>query len=87
MHLPAGSGRRPRTATFDRKIANCGIDEGRAPDALANLCGGTSTDSASLSACFRGLARCLACRTVNAMLEQGQDCLAFSGVSDCDGMF
>jgi len=72
---------------FERNIATCRIDDGEAPGALANLCGGTATDAASLTACFTGLARCLACYTSNAALGQSEDCAATSGFAGCDGMF
>jgi len=71
---------------FERSIATCRLDEGEAPGALVNLCGGTATDAASLTACFTGLARCLACYTSNAALGQSEDCAATSGFAGCDGM-
>jgi len=74
-------------ATFGKKIASCGIDAGKAPGALVNLCNGAATNSAGLTTCFTELAKCLACRTTNSALEQSQDCIAFSGLADCDGMF
>jgi len=73
-------------ATFERSIATCRLDEGEAPGVLVNLCGGTATDAASLTACFTGLATCLACQTANSALGQNEDCAAFSGFAGCDGM-
>lgn len=74
-------------AKFARSISKCRVDEGRAPGALANLCEGSAMDAAGLTACFEGLAKCLACRTANGVLGQGEDCAAFSGFTRCDGMF
>lgn len=74
-------------AKFGRNVAACRVDEGKAPGALANLCGGTATDAAGLTLCFEGLARCLACRTANSALGQAEDCTALSGFADCDGTF
>jgi len=74
-------------ATFARNITMCGIDEGKAPGALANLCGGSATDTATLTACFTAVAKCIACRRANSALGQSEDCIAFSGFADCDGMF
>lgn len=71
---------------FERSIATCRLDEGEAPGALANLCGGTAADAADLTACFIGLAKCLACYTSNAVLGQSEDCAATSGFAGCDGM-
>lgn len=74
-------------AKFPARISRCGIDEGKAPDALANLCNAVATDAASLTTCFEGVARCLACRTANSALGQSEDCAAFSGFAGCDGAF
>lgn len=72
---------------FERSIATCRLDEGEAPGALLNLCGGTAADAAGLTACFTGLAKCLACHTSNTALGQSEDCAATSGFPGCDGMF
>ncbi len=74
-------------ATFTDSIAMCGIDEGKAPGALVAMCEGTATDAASLTSCFTGIAKCLACHTANSTLGQSDDCAAFSGFARCDGMF
>lgn len=74
-------------ATFPRNVATCGIDQGRSPGALVNLCGGAETDTAGITSCFTGLAECIACRTGNSALDQSSDCAAFSGFADCDGVF
>jgi len=74
-------------ATFPKNVGFCDIDEGKAPGALMNLCGGVATDEASLATCLGGLAKCLACHTTNSALGQSADCAAFSGFGDCDGMF
>lgn len=74
-------------ATFGKAVDRCGLDEGRAPGILASLCGGTSSTAAELTSCFTGIARCMACRTANSGLGQAEDCVAFSGVADCDGTF
>jgi len=74
-------------AVIERSVAGCGVDDGEAPGALANLCGGQASDQAQLSACFVGLAKCLACRGANSALDQSEDCAAFSGFAGCDGMF
>jgi hypothetical protein len=74
-------------AKFSKRIALCGVDDGKAPGALVNLCGGTATDGQGLTDCFTGLAKCIACRTANTALEQSEDCAAFSGFAGCDGMF
>jgi len=74
-------------AKFAKRIALCGIDDGEAPGVLVHLCGGTATDAASLTECFRGFAKCIACRTANTALDQAEDCVAFSGYAGCDGMF
>jgi hypothetical protein len=73
-------------ASFARSIATCDVDDGEAPGVLENMCDGTASDSASLTACFEGLARCLACHTANEALGQSQDCAAFSGFFRCDGI-
>jgi hypothetical protein len=72
-------------AKFGRTIARCRVDEGRAPGALAAFCDGATSDAAGLTACFTATARCLACRSANSALGQSQDCVAFSGLADCDG--
>jgi hypothetical protein len=72
---------------FGKRIGKCGVDEGKAPGALANLCGGTAMDSQGLTDCFTGLAKCIACRRANSALGQGEDCQAFSGFAGCDGVF
>lgn len=72
-------------ATFGKAIDRCGLDQGRAPGILASLCSGTETNAAGLTTCLAGLARCIACRTANSGLGQSADCVAFSGVPDCDG--
>lgn len=74
-------------ATFPKNVGFCGIDDGKAPGALMNLCGGVATDEASLATCLGGVAKCLACRTANSALGQSADCAAFSGFAGCDGMF
>lgn len=74
-------------STFGKAVDRCGLDEGRAPGVLASLCGGTATTAAELTACLGNVARCIACRTANSGLGQGEDCVAFSGVADCDGTF
>lgn len=74
-------------STFAKNVAFCGIDEGRAPGALANLCHGSATDAATLTACFEGLAKCVACHTASNALGQSADCAAFSAHPDCDGSF
>lgn len=74
-------------ARYTKTIARCGIDEGRAPGALANFCGGSAADAAGLAACFADVTKCVACRTANTALGQSDDCVAFSGVTDCDGNF
>lgn len=74
-------------ASFGKAIGRCAVDQGKAPGILASLCGGSATDTAGLTSCFNGLARCIACRTADSGLGQGLDCVAFSGVADCDGTF
>lgn len=74
-------------ATFGRSIDRCEVDDGQAPGVLANVCDGTATGSASLTACLEGLAKCLACYTANEALGQSEDCAAFSGFPRCDGTF
>jgi hypothetical protein len=74
-------------ASFARNIATCEVDEGEAPGVLTHMCDGTATDGASLTACFEGLARCLACYTANEALGQSEDCVTFSGFPRCDGTF
>lgn len=71
-------------STIGKKAVQCGLEQGKAPGAVANLCGGAAVDGAGLVECFRGLARCLACRGVNAALGQVEDCATFSGVAGCD---
>jgi hypothetical protein len=71
-------------STLAKKALQCGLEQGKAPGALANLCEGAAVDAAGLVECFRGLARCLACRGANAALGQGEDCNAFSGFAGCD---
>ncbi|MFN2426465.1 MAG: hypothetical protein ABR587_15355 [Candidatus Binatia bacterium] len=73
-------------AKFARAVAACGIDQGKAPGALVNLCGGAATDAASLTDCFTGLAKCLACHSANSALGQSEDCATLSGFAGCDGM-
>ncbi len=70
---------------IERKAPRCRIDEGAAPGALANLCGGMAGDQDGITACFTSLARCLACRTANAALDQNQDCATFSTDPTCTG--
>jgi len=74
-------------ASFARNIETCEVDSGEAPGVLLHMCNGTATDTASLTACFEGLAKCLACHTANEALGQSEDCAAFSGFPRCDGMF
>ena len=74
-------------AVLEKRAQTCGIEEGESPGALVNLCGGTATDTAGLIDCFQGVAKCLACRGANAALGQAEDCVAASGLADCDGTF
>jgi hypothetical protein len=74
-------------ASFARNVETCEVDEGEAPGVLTHMCDGTATDAASLTACFEGLARCLACNTANEALGQSEDCAAFSAFPRCDGTF
>lgn len=74
-------------AVLETSGARCGIDQGDGLGALADLCHGRATNQAELTACFVSLAKCLACRTRNAVLDQNQDCIAFSGDPACTGSF
>lgn len=74
-------------ATFAKNVASCRLDEGKAPGALAGLCGGDAADAAGLTTCLEGVAICLACQAANAALGQGLDCAALSGFARCDGTF
>lgn len=71
-------------STITKKAVQCGLEEGKAPGAVVNLCEGAAVDPAGLVECFRGLARCLACRGANAALGQVEDCTIFSGYAGCD---
>lgn len=70
-------------ASLDRKVRRCRIDEGQAPTALVDLCGAAAANETELVACLAGRAKCLACRSANAVLQQSQDCAAFSGDPSC----
>ncbi|HEY2772836.1 MAG TPA: hypothetical protein VGK20_02160 [Candidatus Binatia bacterium] len=74
-------------ASFTPRIAACGIDDGKSPGVLANICGGTATNAAELTTCLESLTRCLACRSLDSALGQSDDCAVTSGYADCDGMF
>ena len=67
------------------KIAKCRDADGQQGSlsgASAGLCGGLASTPLGLRVCTQSIARCMVCQNANAIFNQSQDCLVYSGI-DC----